>query len=272
MIVESFPPKQILKIQTDAFAEKRARALDAYLQILTHYLRERRLLVHELIKDFFGIVHESEMVNSNISNKPIGTGTVRIDCVPVIKTPNVLKNEIEHLRSVLHTTKDLKSLKQKFDLLNETILGQNHQTQEDLKLMEKFYEVKREWEVMKIKRGEQYDGFDIKITKVPSNSNSIDMNCKQVTKNEETLDSTTDSTNTLTINTIDTNTSAKHHIREQEAILSDLADILQQQKQVSLEICEEIIEQNRVIGEFGKRQEGTIDGFMKSSDRVRKLQ
>lgn len=273
LLSDAFPSKQILSLQTDAFAEKRTRALDAYLQILTHCLRERKLLEQEqeIIRDFFGILENNE------TTKKVRAAAA----LPVIKTPNVLNNEIDQLRSTLHTTKDLKSLNRDFDELQETIL----EKAEDLKLMEKFYEVKREWEVMKIKRGEQYDGFDI-CKDIKSNSidrdsidsksidgdinpkdiNSIDVDSKS--KDGVLKISKTIVTDTVTL----TSSTAKHHLREQEAILSDLADTLHQQKQVSLEICEEIIQQNRVIGEFGGRQEGTIGGFMRSTERARKLQ
>lgn len=268
LLSEAFPPKQILSPQTDGFAERRSRALDAYLQILTHCLRERKLLEHEVIKDFLGF--QSFVQINDIGGDKICSSSC-------IRTPNALNSEIEKLRLNLFKSTDLKSLKIDFDSLQEAISGlQERGNLEDLRCVEKFYEVKREWEVMKIQRGEEYDGFkienrDIKwkvnIKEVPAEIKGgikgeikggilteIPAEIKGEIKGENMISST------------------KHHIREQEAILSDLAETLQQQKQVSLEICEEIIQQNRVIGEFEKRQEGTIGDFLQSTERARKLQ
>ena len=244
---EAFPSKEPLRLQTDLFAERRSKALDAYLQILTHCLRERGLLSREMIKDFFGI-------------KEIVVKETKLS--PGIKTPNALNAEIDKLRSALYNSTDPKSLKDDFDAFQNLIdnLGERREAE----LIEKFYEVKREWEVKKIRNGQfEADSFDFCFYRREKMSTACG-------KGDHTAaDSNNTSSNrdsTVTVNQM------KWQLRDQEAILSDLAETLQQQKQLSMEICEEIKQQNRVMSEFGNKQEGTIGDFIQSSEKARKLQ
>lgn len=260
-LIEIFPSRQILRLQTDFFAERRSRALDAYLQILTHCLRERDLLDHVIIKEFFGL-----------DRRAVGAGT-SFKKLPALKTPNALNIEIEKLRSALFTSKDLKSLHPNFSSLQETISGvQERGNSEDLKCVEKFYELKREWEEMKIRSGEyEGSGFEFDLCSGWDEKQDMPMGTLMGAgpATGRAAGPVPDSTGESASNPLNY---TKRHLREQEAILSDLAESLQQQKQVSLEICEEIIQQNRVMSEFGKKQEGTIGEFVQSTGRARKLQ
>lgn len=229
---ENFPPKSPLSLQTDLFAERRSKALDAYLQVLMHCTRDDDFI----LRDFFGL--KAEQKDSMKS--------------PKLKTPNVFDAEIDELRIKLFNCKDLKLLTDDFDSLQRNLPS------EDSKSSTKFYELKREWEVMKIKSG-QFDQstFDIKPNAKESDSFKDD--------NKKHADVNTVINSSVLVQ-------RKSHLREQEAILSDLADTLQQQKQLSMEICEEIMQQNREIGEFGRKQEGTIGDFIQSTEKARKLQ
>lgn len=235
-LMETFPSKSPLSLQTDLFAERRSKALDAYLQVLMHCLKAD----DRILRAFLGI-------KADPKDKPKS---------PKIKTPDVFDSEIEKLRMALFSCKDLKSLTDDFDNLQRNLPS------ELSKGAGKFYELKREWEVMKIKSG-QFDerSFDMFIDKEISKESR-----NRYTDTNKPTNNIAKEDDTLVLD------ETKNHLREQEAILSDLADTLQQQKQLSKEICEEIKQQNREIGEFGRKQEGTIGDFMQSTEKARKLQ
>lgn len=255
---ESFPGKQPFQSQTDLFCERRAKALDAYLQFFLHACGKLRMNAEQevIFKDFFGINERAE--SGIIDSKQPGRKSPS-----VARTPTGVNSEIDRLKRLLHENVDIGE-----DLANLQVLVRGLQEkrdigQEDKRSIEKFYELKREWEIRRIKSGEFV--FE---SGGESGKNEARKSVLDITKDDDGEKASSHSTQTQT----QYNPTAKELIRGQEAILTDLAATLAEQKMLSKEIYAEVAGQNRIIGQVGQRQEDTKEGFIEATARARKLQ
>ena len=256
----AFPGKSPLAIQTDLFAERRAKALDAYLQILVHLLREEKETEGDGILKDFDFFKVTRAAKETEKQKQQLEGNA-------VRTPNGLNYGIERLRSNLMTdfnsitSADFESLKGHVRDLQERREGATAANPDDLRCIDQFYALKREWEIERIKRGQFTDdsfSFESKKSIIKSEANE---NTKQTLK----------ITSSTSVHTLELD-SFKNHLRGQESILTDLAVTLKEQKKISQEICAEVLQHNKVIENVEKKQDGTLEGFKESGARVRKLQ
>ena len=258
---ENFPGKEPLSLQTDNFAERRSRAFDAYLQILLYAMRTLTAnpRVIRCVKQFLNLPDRLSVKKEEPKHSAKKA---------LMRTPNGLNSEIERLRQQLNVSDppnsntfapDFKELQMQIHELQE----KREMSDEDSRCVEKFYELKREWEIKKIRNG-TFDGNEFSIT--------ASKNGKIVSESpeKETITSTSysksGSTPVLMLE------DSKRNLYEQEAILSDLAVTLSKQKLLSKELCSELIEQNRLLGRVGEKQEIMAEEFKDSNDRVKKLQ
>jgi len=183
----------------------------------------------------------------------------------IVRTPNFINSEIERLRQQLNmndsmSQDEFKELQKQVHDLQE----RRERSEDDLRIVEKFYELKREWEIRKIRSG-TFDGNEFSITEKiekttePSKNGSIPL-----TNDSQTSGRLVNNDELLLQST-------RRSLFDQEAILSDLAENLSKQKLLSKEICSEIVEQNRLLGRAGEKQEIVAEEFKGSNDRVRKL-
>lgn len=243
-MIETFPAKQPLSLQTDNFAERRSRALDAYVQILLYAFKttNTNTKLMRLVKQFFNL-NLSSTEQKQIKSE-----------AAIVRTPNFINSAIERLRKRLTVNEpinetDFKELQGQVYDLQEKRKG----SEDDLRCIEKFYELKREWEIRKIRSG-TFDGNDFNINKRTENKTEIAKAGCPVIKDELILQNT------------------KRHLFDQEAMLADLSETLSKQKLLSKEIHSEVIEQNRLLGRVGEQQEIVVEDFKGSNSRVKKLQ
>lgn len=272
---EAFPGKNPLSLQTDQFAERRARALDAYLQILVHLARTKPQVSRIIRRDLLNVPESEEKITVNVKR----------EISPAVRTPNGLNSEIDRLRHC-----KLEDLRESdFEALQvhiRQLAEKRNPSGEELGCVEKFYALRREWEVERIKKGR----FDCGTFSLGAKSGKPEpegtMGAETVrTKGSETketsaiLPSTAATTVPSTISTTISNTTASsaiaglnHYKRDQEAILNELAATVHEQRKLSQEIYAEVAQHQKLIDSVSRKQEGTIEGFKESSVRVKKLQ
>ena len=204
------------------------------------------------MKKFFNLAAESKANYAKTEN-PNNRGTI-------LKTPNLINLEIEKLRHQLNMSADMNKSEFK-ELQNQVqeLQEKRGRSEEDLRCIEKFYELKREWEVKKIRSG-TFDGNEFSISGPNKNKSETAEALK------EPHDATTVVNDELLVQ------GTKRNLHDQEAILYDLAETLSKQKLLSKEICSEIVEQNRLLGRVSEKQGIVAEEFKGSNDRVRKLQ
>lgn len=257
-MIETFPEKQPLSVQTDNFAERRSRALDAYVQILLYALRTTNpnAKLMRSVKQFFNF-------NTGSSNEQKQTKSE----ASIVRTPNFINSEIERLRKRLAINEpinetDFKELQGQVYDLQEKRKGKG--SEDDLRCVEKFYELKREWEIRKIRSG-TFDTNEFNIDKRTGNKTEI------ATARAADLSSTSKAGCPVIKDELILQ-NAKRHLFDQEAMLADLSETLSKQKLLSKEIHSEVIEQNRLLGRVGEQQEIVAEDFKGSNSRVKKLQ
>ena len=262
-MIKSFPSKKILSAQTDLFADRRARALDAYLQFFWLVLKkatEEETDIHSLnliVENFFEVPLNDSSVSIGDEINYKCTSTMR-PLEKALKTPNVLIGVIEGLTEQLFNLK-MKTLPPKFEEEFQDLQVQIRELQrrpenEDWRCINKFYGLKREIE----------DSFKLE------NENKTEIKMKNKILNaKKTFDPDSKQTNAIANATNGIN--LKTHLRGQEAILTDLADTLKQQKLLSQEIWSEIKDQNRILEGFSHRHEDTIEELRETDARVKKI-
>lgn len=256
VVKKAFPGKYPFSRQDNLFLDRRMRALDAYLQLLIYNLKcgesER---ASEFFNRFFSIVNQQN---------PIETVESRASTVEElsVKTPNLLNSELENLKREFHLNPmaaisefldDFENLKKKIEVLRD----RSELKETDARLVEKFYDFKREWEIEQIKTGIFSKDF-LKL-KEESGEGKIAGGVKEVklVKEDEK---------------VPCEDWQRQQIFGQEAILNDLSAVLAEQKRLSGEIYSEIVEQNLAIEGFRRKQEEVMDGFKDSTVKARKLQ
>lgn len=273
ILIKSFPSKKVLSAQTDLFADRRARALDAYLQILWLLLQKAREEETEshgfnfdsIVEKFFEVPFNDSSIKDEINYKC--TSTLRLRPLEkALKTPNVLIGMIEGLMDQLFNLK-IKTLPPKFEEEFHDLQAQIRELQrkpenEDLRCINKFYDLKREIEIWRIKSGNSGEHFENSFSLEIKNEIKIKNKFLDTTKTFDTGSKQTNATHGLNLKT---------HLRGQEDILSDLADTLKQQKHLSQEIWSEIKDQHRILEGFSHRQEDTIEELRETDARVKKI-
>ena len=276
-MIKSFPSKKILSAQTDLFADRRARALDAYLQFFWLVLKkatEEETDIHSLnliVENFFEVPLNDSSVSIGDEINYKCTSTMR-PLEKALKTPNVLIGVIEGLTEQLFNLK-MKTLPPKFEEEFQDLQVQIRELQrrpenEDWRCINKFYDLKREIEIWRIKSGNSEEYFEDSFKLENENKTEIKMKNK-ILNAKKTFDPDSKQTNAIANATNGIN--LKTHLRGQEAILTDLADTLKQQKLLSQEIWSEIKDQNRILEGFSHRHEDTIEELRETDARVKKI-
>lgn len=281
LLMKSFPSKKALSVQNDLFADRRARALDAYLQILwvvlgknqsNEELINRNKDLESIVEKFFEGPLKYLKITENVSVK----SQSQIQTHP-LRTPNVLIGVIERLTAELV---NLNSLNPKFEDEFSKLQAQirelerkeqpkqaKNSNSEDLRCINKFYDLKREIEIWRVKTGQVGKYFEDSFSLRSKNEkNPISRNKTTIRPNSKLNEPSEQ------FSTSDDFENTKHYLRGQEAILSDLACTLKQQKDLSQEIWTEIKDHNRILESFSDRQEETMEGFKKADTRVKKIQ
>jgi hypothetical protein len=258
LLEDAFPSKQIFSLQTDSFAEKRARSLDSYIQILIAMMETNRSQSEEfsrILQVFFEI--KDAIGNprfSSESSKP-SPAKLQTPCIVLIR-------EIDSLRLISFSDSDFE--KRLRALQDEIVQLQDKRNPslEEAKCVRTFYDIKREWELSQIKAGNELDGWSFNSGReVEKNTklNHID-SCPSV------------SADLITAMISDSHTNTKALLRGQEAILEDLSNTVVEQRKLSQEIYREIAEQSKLVDRIDRQQEVTREDFKGSTGRVKKLQ
>jgi hypothetical protein len=237
-----FPSKNFLTPQDEHFLDARARALDSYLQVMKH-LFNRSNWNHPDVVRFFKI---PELKQRSFRSFPkIST--------PVSEEFSTLMSKAERLFHAVKTDPAfLDELDETVKQLAEIVSERGFKGDQ-----RRFYDLKREIELFRLKNDqfshEIEDSFAIKekdgacSMKIPIKMTKS-ANAKEDRAQEQ-----------------------KAQLRFQDAVLQDLESSVLEQKHLSIALAEEVEAQNRFLSELQSRQDGTVDEFEKSSNRVKKL-
>ena len=239
-----FPPKTFLSAQDETFLNARARALDAYLQVLKHLFSRSNWNYPDVVR-FFKI---PELKQPSFRSFPkIST--------PVPEEFNALMSKAERL---FHALKNENAFIEDLDAiikqLAELVSAKGFKGGQ-----RRFYDFKREVELFRLKN-------DL-IT--PEIENSFTIQAPKTYASEPSAPSVVPCPATMTLD--EKAHEQKVQLRFQDAILQDLESTVLEQKHLSIALAEEVEAQNSFLSEMQTKQDVTADQFEKSSNRVQKL-
>lgn len=239
-----FPGKNIFSRQTDAFADARARSLDAYLQMLKLFM-DRLGWSHPVVQNFFQIPE----LPSSPAKGPFHQLTT-----PKPEEWRELMGKGERLFELYkQDSKFAPELEEVLCKLRELIQHREFQGEE-----RRFYDLKREIELFKIKNGQ----VDSKLKE------SFSLGGNQVT---EASPISTSSPKPSSQASPVIASEQRTQLRFQDAILFDLEATVKEQKHLSIALAEEVQAHNQVISELQDKEESSLDKFKTSTSRVQKI-
>lgn len=291
---DAFPAKHVLSRQTDSFADSRARALDAYLQLLLVCLGRgnHRHWNHPAVVAFFRIPSAfvlevgttavtAETAETAVTARTAGTEVTATTPSrpsrpsrpshppqsPVVKTPQREFSWHEELGRVEGLLRQLATHPASLTELNEA-MGQLQLRAQRTKFgpgneQQRYFDLKRDVELYRIRHGETdstlRDSFRLSRRDVLGGASGASRTAHVPA-------------NAVDGELVPTHDAQRSQLRYQEAILTDLATTLRQQRELSLALADEIVAQNRLLSQLQGKEEATAGRFRDATVRVKRLQ
>jgi hypothetical protein len=271
-----FPPKTWLPTAFQSAdvraqeADRRARAFDAYLQLLLRSLSRdtkgheiRRRWSHPKVVTFFRIPF----------TPPIRSPQETCAMSRLLKTPTGFEDLLRRAEVAL-SRRAYDEVRELLGLMSGDVPGSKD-------LSRRFYDVKREYETAMIKSGQVdddlRDSFRIeKPSKTGQRLQSQSQSQSHSHSHSESLAPLPSPQTTMASPLAQTANSAvlqsqRQNLKYQDAILTDLASTLKEQRELSEGVAREVSEQNRELGRLREHGESTGSAFAASAKQIQKL-
>lgn len=249
-----FPPKSLLYRQDEAFLNARARALDAYLQVLRHTF-DRRNWNHPAVVQFFRI--------PELTLRPVfasSPGERRRIHTPGPEEFRTLMAKGERLfRALQEDAAFVDDLNEVIRQLSQVVSAKEFH-QDDQR---RFYDFKREVELFLIKNGLVTDKLRCSFSLQQTDSHSAIQAAPLQPAQQPSACSA--------LSPAEQVQEQRMQLRFQDAILHDLEATVLEQKHLSVALAEEIDSHNRLVSALQSKQDDTAEHLQKSTKRVQKL-